>query len=558
MKPIKLFISSVQSEFANERIALCDYIRGDALLGKFFQPFIFEELPAENCSVPQAFLPEAANCDIYVGLLGDLYGYENEAGISPTEQEYDIATQNKKHRLIFIKTCRDAARHVSTRQPKETAFIAKVEKSVVRKTFSSFEELRNTVYAALIRYLEEKEYLRLLPFDATFHHTATLKDIDNEKVALFVQMAQKKRGFPLAAGANTKTVLTHLDLLSENGQITNSALLLFGKQPQRFFITSEVKCAQFYGNEITKPIPAYQVYRGTVFELIDQAVSFVMSRIDARVGTRDKSADVDIDYELPLKAVTEAIVNAITHRDYTSNGSVQIMLFKNRLEIWNPGYLPYGLTVERLLIPHPSLPPNPLLANPIYLAGYIERMGTGTGDIVRKCLDLGLKHPDFEQGEDFKVTLWRSEQDNEGVNIDFEGVNDKIEGVNIDFEGVNDKIEGVNIDFEGVNDKIEGVNIDFEGVNIKIEGVNADFEGVNIKFEGVKESLQKELLQIYDYIKQNPSIKAADVENLIGKSNATAERYLKILKDNKLIEYTGSDKTGGYRITQNELTKNKI
>ncbi|MDR0834386.1 MAG: DUF4062 domain-containing protein [Candidatus Symbiothrix sp.] len=512
MKSIKVFISSVQSEFASERVALCNYIRGDALLGKFFQPFIFEELPAENCSVPQVFLSEAANCDIYVGLLGDLYGYENEAGISPTEQEYDIATQNKKHRLIFIKGS-NGAPPVSKKQHKEAAFIAKVEKSVVRKTFSSFEDLKNAVYASLIRYLEEKEYLRLLPFDATFHHTATLKDIDDDKVSLFVQMAQKKRGFPLAAGANTQAVLTHLDLLSEDGKITNSALLLFGKQPQHFFITSEVKCAQFYGNDITKPIPAYQVYRGTVFELIDQAVAFVMSRIDARVGTRDKSTDVDVDYELPLQAVTEAIVNAVTHRDYTSNGSVQVMLFKNRLEIWNPGYLPYGLTVERLLIPHPSLPPNPLLANPIYLAGYIERMGTGTGDIVSKCLDLGLKHPDFKQDEDFKVTLWRPEQESEGLTIGFEGINAENEGVNITFEGVNKKNEGV-----------------------------------NITFEGVKEGLQKELAKIYNYIKNNPSIKVSDVEQLIGKSNATAERYLKILKDNKLIEYNGSDKTGGYRI----------
>jgi predicted HTH transcriptional regulator len=504
MKPIKLFISSVQSEFASERSALCDYIRGDALLGKFFQPFIFEELPAENCSAPQTFLSEVAVCDIYVGLLGDLYGYENEAGISPTEQEYGVATQNKKHRLIFIKKTETTAR-----QDKETAFIAKVEKSVVRKTFSSYEDLRNAVYASLIRYLEEKEYLRLMPFDATFHHTATLEDIDDDKVSLFVSMAQKKRGFPLAAGANTQTVLTHLDLLSEDGRITNSALLLFGKHPQRFFVTSEVKCAQFYGNEITKPIPAYQVYRGTVFELIDQAVSFVMSRIDARVGTRDKSTDVDIDYELPLKAVTEGIVNAVTHRDYTSNGSVQVMLFKNRLEIWNPGYLPFGLTVERLLIPHPSLPPNPLLANPIYLAGYIERMGTGTGDIVSKCLALGLKQPEFLQEEDFKLTLWRSERENEGINAEN------------------------------------------EGVNINFEGVNKKNEGVNINFEGVKDSLQKELSKIYDYIKNNPSIKTPDVETLIGKSNATAERYLKILKDNKLIEYSGSDKTGGYKIIEN-------
>jgi predicted HTH transcriptional regulator len=56
------------------------------------------------------------------------------------------------------------------------------------------------------------------------------------------------------------------------------------------------------------------------------------------------------------------------------------------------------------------------LANPIYLAGYIERMGTGTGDIISKCLDLGLKQPEFIQDEDFKVVLWRSEQESEGIN----------------------------------------------------------------------------------------------------------------------------------------------
>ncbi|KAA6312334.1 hypothetical protein EZS27_036716, partial [termite gut metagenome] len=350
--------------------------------------------------------------------------------------------------------------------------------------------------ASLIRFLEEKEYLRLLPFDATFHRTATLNDIDDEKISLFVQMAQKKRGFPLAAGANTQTVLTHLDLLSEDGKITNSALLLFGKQPQRFFVSSEVKCAQFYGNGIIKPIPAYQVYRGTVFQLIDQAVDFVMSRIDARVGTREKSVQVDVDYELPLDAVIEAIVNAVTHRDYTSNGSVQVMLFKNRLEIWNPGYLPFGLTVERLLVPHPSIPPNPLLANPIYLAGYIERMGTGTGDIISKCLDLGLKQPEFLQEEDFKVILWRSEHDIKAIN----------------------------------------------------EAIKTDNEAINIDIDAISAGVQKELEDIYIHIKNNPLVKRVDIKIFTGKSKATIERYLKILKDNNLIEYIGSLKTGGYRI----------
>ena len=81
---VKIFISSVQKEFAEERQLLCRYIREDALLGKFFQPFIFEELPAINLSAPEAYLSEAASSDIYLGLYGRDYGFEDAEGVSPT------------------------------------------------------------------------------------------------------------------------------------------------------------------------------------------------------------------------------------------------------------------------------------------------------------------------------------------------------------------------------------------------------------------------------------------------------------------------------------------
>lgn len=157
-------------------------------------------------------------------------------------------------------------------------------------------------------------------------------------------------------------------------------------------------------------MPAYQIYRGDVFELVDQATSFVMSRIDNWTGIRNEgnNAAVPTRPELPMEAVKEAIVNAVCHRDYTSNASVQVMLFRNRLEIWNPGTLPYGLTVQKLHGPHKSLPANPLLADPMYWNGYIEKVGTGTEEIINKCREYGLQTPDFYQDEDFKVVLWRS------------------------------------------------------------------------------------------------------------------------------------------------------
>ena len=93
--------------------------------------------------------------------------------------------------------------------------------------------------------------------------------------------------------------------------------------------------------------------------------------------------------------------------DYTSNGSVQVMLFRNRLEVWNPGQLPYGLTVSKLLEPHKSLPANPLIADPLFWTGYVDKVGTGTEDIVNLCKEKGLKSPEYHQEEDFRVVIWR-------------------------------------------------------------------------------------------------------------------------------------------------------
>jgi predicted HTH transcriptional regulator len=106
--------------------------------------------------------------------------------------------------------------------------------------------------------------------------------------------------------------------------------------------------------------------------------------------------------------VAEAIVNAVAHRDYASHASVQVMLFADRLEVWNPGQLPPALTPEQLRLPHASIPRNPLLAEPLFLTRYIERAGTGTLDMIALCREAGLPEPEFRQdGGQFVLTLWR-------------------------------------------------------------------------------------------------------------------------------------------------------
>ena len=404
MADIKVFISSVQREFELERRQLCDYIRTDALLGRFFVPFIFEDLPASEISAQKAYLTQAAACHIYLGIYGTQYGYEDAEGVSPTEREYDTATAHFAYRLVYtLRT--DTPRH-----PKEQAFIGKVEQDVVRRAFSTYEELRTAVYNSLIDYLVKKEVIRRVPFDAAAHPVATYDDIDPERVRTFVSKAREKRKFPLTFADGLEKIFTSIHVLTDDGRLTNSALLLFAKDPQRFFRTSEVRCAQFYGTKVEKPIRNYQVFSGSLFEMIDKAVGFVMSRIDARVGTRDRSADAPVEYELPESAVAEAIANAVAHRDYTSNASVQVMLFRDRLEVWNPGRLPDGFTVQKLREVHSSEPANPVIAHPLFLTGYIEHLGTGTTDMIADCTAYGLRAPEFIQAEDFRTIIWRREK----------------------------------------------------------------------------------------------------------------------------------------------------
>lgn len=400
----RIFISSVQKEFAQERKALAEYIRKDAILGRFFDVFLFEEVPAQERAADDVYLKAVDGCDIYLGILGRTYGNTDAAGVSATEREYNRAVRSHKPRICFV------ARSDKPAEPKQAAFIARVGNDVVRKKFQGYDDLRTGVYAALAKYLADRGLISVLPFDASNSAGVALKDLSVGKMRDFIRTAREKRQFPLHVNASPEKLLTALELLDDGGRILNPAALLFGKRPQKFFVSSEVKCAQFYADRVSKPMADYQIYAGDVFELVDQATRFVMTHVSNWVGTREKgdTAEVPTKFELPYDAVKEAIVNAVVHRDYTSNASVQVMLFKDRLEVWSPGALPRGMTIEKLSTTHKSVPVNPLLARAMYLKGYIEKAGTGTEDMIAKCKEWEIAAPEWlEDVEELRVVLQR-------------------------------------------------------------------------------------------------------------------------------------------------------
>lgn len=101
MVRLKVFVSSVQKELAAERRAVRDFVEGDVLLRRFFDVFLFEDLPASDRRADEFYLEEVDRCDIYVGLFGNEYSSEDSEGCSPTKREFDRA--KGKARLIFVK-----------------------------------------------------------------------------------------------------------------------------------------------------------------------------------------------------------------------------------------------------------------------------------------------------------------------------------------------------------------------------------------------------------------------------------------------------------------------
>jgi predicted HTH transcriptional regulator len=397
-----IFISSVQKELQPERRAIKNYVHGDPLLRRFFEVFLFEDLPASDQRADRVYLGEVDRCGVYVGLLGNEYGSEDADGLSPTEREFDRATSKGKIRLIFVKGADDKGR-----DPKMRALINKAGAQLVRRRFRTPDELLRLLQESLVEHLDGRGIIQDRPFEERPCFDATLNDIDPERVVAFVGRARAERQFPLPERAPMADVLEHLHILHD-GRPTMAAVLLFGRDPQRFVPAAEMRCMHFHGTAVQRPAPSYQVFKGVLFEQVDRAVDFVLSVVSRRVGTRALSTQAPVSYDVPPDVVREAIVNAVAHRDYASRASVQVSVFADRVEVSNPGGLPAELTPESLRHPHASIPRNARICDALFLARYIEKFGTGTLMMIDESAAAGLPPPDFEPRDaEFCATVWR-------------------------------------------------------------------------------------------------------------------------------------------------------
>ncbi len=184
---------------------------------------------------------------------------------------------------------------------------------------------------------------------------------------------------------------------------TNAGVLLFGIQPERFVKSSEIIVVRYVGREMSDEFVREDV-RGTLPDQIRRAEAFLASNM--KRGVRLVSLEREERVEYPVKAVREAIVNAVAHRDYSIRGDeIRIFMFSDRIEFYSPGRLPGHVTVDNIVEERFSR--NEVIVQVLADMGFIEHLGYGIDRMIKLMRDYGLPAPRFQEtAGGFRVILY--------------------------------------------------------------------------------------------------------------------------------------------------------
>lgn len=240
-------------------------------------------------------------------------------------------------------------------------------------------------------------------WDDVIEPEATLNDIDEQSIKLYLNAAEKSGRLPEHSGLSTGDLLEKLRL-SKNGQLKRAAIILFGKDPGKFYPNTFVKIGRFGKDDAD--LVFQETEEGNLFVLLQSILDQLNHKFLIRkVGFEGMNRIEKSEY--PTPALREIILNALVHRNYMG-APTQIRAYDNKINFWNEGTLPEGLTFESLKGFHTSQPRNVLLADICFKGGFIDSWGRGTLKIYDACKEAKLPEPEIKEFQGgFLVTLFK-------------------------------------------------------------------------------------------------------------------------------------------------------
>jgi ATP-dependent DNA helicase RecG len=307
-------------------------------------------------------------------------------------------------------------------------------------------------------------------------------DVDETVLRDYIDRANRagRIDFPYT---NNEEVLNRL-AATQDGQLKNGADVLFVGSPML-----EVQMAIFAG---TERLTFNDIDRksGSVTELVKIAEKYIRSNIRWRVVLDGSIQRKEIP-EIPIEAVREAIINSYCHRQYTSSQNNEVTIHSNRIEIYNPGTFPEGLTPQDFIDGKGrSVKRNPLLAQLLYYSKDIESFGTGLKRITEACEAAGVK-VEFQMLKlGFAVVFYRPDEN-------------------------------------------------------FVTTEKMSYDPLNVPTNVPLNEMERKTLAI---ISENPVITAEQIASILSKSRKTVQRYLNSLQDKNIIKRVGAKKGGHWEM----------
>jgi len=250
-------------------------------------------------------------------------------------------------------------------------------------------------------------------WDDVIEARATFDDIDEKTVKIFLAASQNTGRLPENDGLDLRELFEKLRL-TENGQLKRAAIILFGKDPGRFYPGIYVKIGRFGkparmtrlgGDDVD--IIFQETEEGNLIMLLQAVLNQLNHKFLIRsIGFEGMHRIEKGVY--PLAAIREMLLNALVHRNYMG-APIQIRVYDDKISIWNEGTLPAGLTLAALKRSHSSRPRNPIIADVSFKGGYIDAWGRGTIKILDTCKEAELPEPEMlELDGGFSITLFNN------------------------------------------------------------------------------------------------------------------------------------------------------
>jgi len=395
----KIFVSGNQREFEVERRFIKELIEEDPFYNNIFDVFIFEDTSATGESPENVYLNEVKKSDVFVGLFGDNYGEVKRDGMSATKIEYQEFTKgpNSKNTFILVKKTENI-------DDNSREFISSLDNTYSR--FENLDELKRELKNSLFKFATRKNIITSKSFDDRVEMLSSYRDVDEEKVKEFLKKSNITYNVGSIMEDMENTLLNRFKVLKKVDnelKLTNTGILLFSKDPEKFIPQNEIRVLRFKGGTKTEIIDRLYI-NSTIFDLINKVEAFFKRNTRNAIKIEGfKRSNIP---EYPYTAIREAIVNAISHRDYDISGTViTLNIFYDRVEIISPGKLMPPLTIDDL--GEMPVHRNRHICDLLQKTDYMEKAGSGIPRMRESMENYGLQQPEFsEKGDFFKVVFY--------------------------------------------------------------------------------------------------------------------------------------------------------